>query len=353
MSITYVVSDNGKLTKSGDVLHMISDNCTTTIYPHRIDQLVILGRTEITSYALKLLMLHNVDTIFMSSSGRFNGKLVFQSGKNVLLRKRQYDLLNDKDFCLNFAKSVVASKLKSQMTFLQRSSRVHGSDMKTDINQIREYINAADRCQDMAALRGYEGIGARHYFNSFKHTIIPDWAVFNGRNMFPPKDNVNAVLSFLYTIIMFRVDAALESADLDPYCGYYHTLGYGRKSLAFDLMEEYRVVLGDTVTAALFNTGILSPDDFHNKDFSSTNDEYPLESKEDDGDVENKSSGVLLTKEGLKKVISKFEQKLDTEILHPNSGKRIKYRNIFFEQVRHFKHFLMGEDLSYKPFEAK
>ena len=351
MSVTYVVSDDGKLTKSGDTLQMASENGVTTIYPHRIDQLVLLGRTEITSHALKLLMLHNIDTVFISSSGRFNGKLVFQSGKNVLLRRRQFDLLNDTDFCLMLAKSIVLSKLRSQMVFLQRAARVRGYNMKKDIDRIKKCIDEVEYCRDIAVIRGYEGVGAKHYFNSFRYAIIPDWALFSGRNMFPPKDNVNAVMSFLYTMIMFRVDAALESADLDPYCGYYHTLGYGRKSLAFDLMEEYRVVLGDTIAVSLFNNDILSPEDFHTQNFAAADDEYPLDER--DNDVDNKVRGVLLTKEGLKKVIARLEQKLNTEILHPNSGRRIKYKNIFFEQVQHFKRCLTGEDAFYKPFEAK
>lgn len=355
MSIIYIVSNYGRLIKKGDVLLLKKENdILKTIFPFKTEQLIIIGKIEITSPAMNLLMRHNIDTIFLGSNGRYNGKLAFQTGKNVFLRQRQFQLLEDTKFCLKFSQSIVKGKLKNQLSFMQRIKRKDypQQEVVDAITRMKNTIKQVDFAESIEQLRGYEGIGARYYFSVFKGSIIQDWAKFNGRSMHPPKDNVNAVLSFLYTMILFRVDAALETIGLDSYVGYLHSLDYGKRSLAYDLMEEYRTPIADTLTTALFNLGVLNEDDFEEVLFSPENDEYPLEVLEDTPVVQEKK-GVLLTKIGLTKVITQLERKLDTSFYYQPLVKKITYKKLFFEQIKHFRRVMTGEEAEYKPLVLK
>lgn len=361
MSFIYIVSNNGKLHKNGETLQLEAhDGTLTTIFPYKTEQLIILGNVEITGSALNVLMRKGIDTVFLGKNGRFNGKLVFQQKKNVFLRQKQFERLKDEAFIREFVRSVIIGKLKNQLTFMQRISRrrdIEKSYHKT-MGQMKELLAKAENEQDPVVLRGLEGMGARYFFSVFRQNIIQDWAVFKAISRRPPEDNVNALLGFLYTLLFYRVDSAVETADLDTYVGYLHKLDYGRKSLSLDLMEEYRTPIADTLTCALFNLGVLAEEDFEEIEFSSDSDDYPLQG--DSSDIDEKENaiviqkkGVLLTKKGIKKVIAQFEKKLDTAIFYPLLDRQIPYRQVFIEQVRHFKRVLNGEEREYHPLMIK
>jgi CRISPR-associated protein Cas1 len=209
----------------------------------------------------------------------------------------------------------------------------------------------------MVTLLGHERTGARLFGAVFKPGIEPAWAIFKGRSMHPPQDNVNAVLSFLYTLILFRVDAALENAGLDPYAGFYHRIDYGKKSLAYDLMEEFRTPLADTLTSALFNMDILKPEDFRKVTFNIDDQNYPLSEGEDGSEEETSipttQMGVLLTSAGVKKVIAQFERKLNDGIYYAQTLSKVLYKKVFFKQAKHFRRVLGGEESEYKPLRIK
>lgn len=359
MSTVYIVSDFGKMQKKGETISVqYNDGNTTIIFPYKVEQIVVIGNIEITGSALKMLMRYKIDTVFMNKNGKFDGKLVFQEGKNVLLRQKQYKLLEDEEFKVRFCKSVIEGKLKNQYSFMQRIKRERniGGDFNKTLENMRNNIQNLDKSDNIEQIRGYEGLGSRYYFSIFKHNILPEWAEFKRRSMNPPEDNVNAVLSFLYTLINYRVEAAIESEGLDSYVGYLHTLDYGRKSLIFDLMEEYRTPIADTLTASLFNLGTLSKEDFREVTFGGEDEEYPLEAVDretrESAVVENKK-GVLLTKEGLKKVITQFEKKIDTTYYYQPQNRGVSYKQIIREQVKHFKRVILGEEKEYKPLVIK
>lgn len=361
MSTIYIVSDSGKLQKKQDTLqHYAHDGTITKVFPYKTEQLVILGNVELTGPALKLLMHHNVDTVFMGKNGRFNGKLAFQQGKNVFIRKKQYLLSDDFSFKMNIGKSLVIGKLKNQYSFMQRIKRKgrEGDSIEGAIKGIKRLIEKVPQAGSMNELRGYEGMGARYFFSVFKYNIIQDWAVFKGRSMHPPQDNVNAVLSFLYTMIFYRIDGLLQAEDIDSYVGYLHELTYGKRTLSYDLMEEYRTPIADTLCCALFNRGTLEEEDFREVKFSTEDDEFPLDVEGQEGSDQEvplyeEKKGVLLTKDGLKKVISQFEKKMDTDIYYQPLGTSVSYKRVMREQVRHFKRVIQGEEEFYKPLVIK
>ena len=358
MSIIYLISDYGRLIKRGEVLQLRKgDDLLKTIFPFKTEQMVVIGRVEITSAAIHLLMRHQIDTVFLHRNGRFNGKFAFATGKNIFLRQKQFKSLEDETFCLDMARAVVNGKLRNQLTFMQRTMRTKRVDDQaaTALRELKQSLRSLGTADNIASIRGYEGYGARNYFSVFRQALKPDWAVFNGRSLNPPQDNVNSVLSFLYTLIFYRVDAALESVGLDPYVGYLHQLNYGKPTLAFDLVEEFRVPLGDMLTVSLFNLGILSPGDFDDCDFSADGDfpVAPEDEKAMDSEPLPEKRGVLLTKGGLRKVITHFEKKLDTPFFYPPLETRITYKKLFFEQARHFRRILAGEEATYRPFQIK
>jgi len=359
MATVYIVSSHGKLQKKGETLQLYTqDDTIRIIFPYKTEQLVIIGNVEITSAALKLLMKYNLDTIFLGKNGKFNGKLAFQESKNVFLRKRQFELLDDMNFRLKFAKSIIKGKLKNQLTFMQRIKRRDrgAEDIKKTIALMKKNIEDVNYADSLDSIRGFEGIGAKYFFSVFKHNIIQDWAVFNGRSMHPPQDNVNAVLSFLYTMLFYRIDGYIEASGLDSYVGYLHELNYGKRTLSFDLMEEYRTPIADTLCCALFNLGILDKDDFEEVTFSTRSIDYPLQNDgqeivDEDQEISayEEKKGVLLTKDGLKKVISQFEKKLETKIYYEPMNQQLSYKRIMREQINQFKRVINREQVDYKP----
>lgn len=351
MSTIYLTATSGKLSKKGETLQLtLDENTTKTIFPFKTEQLVLIGNIDISTPALKFLMHREIDTVFMNKNGRFNGRLSFKSGKNVLLRQKQYKLLDNDPFKLEFAKSIVGGKLKNQLSFMQRVGRKKKEqhDFGRQFDLIKTTLDKYQDADNLKSLRGYEGTAARAFFKVYHYALLPEWAVFNGRSMNPPKDNVNAVLSFLYTMVLNRVDAALEMAGLDPYVGYFHRLDYGKRSLSFDLMEEYRTPIADMLTAALFNLAVLKEDDFREEVFSKESDDFPLEVG-DEHEAFAEKKGILLTRAGLKKVITQLEKKLETEIYYTYLDKRLSYKQLIMQQVKHFKRVVGGEEEGYKP----
>lgn len=359
MSTVYIASDYGKMFKKGETIqYFTQEGMRTTIFPYKTDQIVIIGNIEITSGALKYLMHCKIDVSFISKNGRFDGKLVFQEGKNVYLRQKQYRKIDDSVFTLKIVKSIVEGKLKNQLSFMQRIKRERNIEDKigSTIIKMKENIERVKSGTTVEQVRGYEGVGSKYYFSIFKYNILQDWAIFNGRSMNPPEDNVNAVMSFIYTMISYRVDAMIEAEGLDPYVGYLHSLEYGRKSLIFDLMEEYRTPIADTLTTSMINLGILNENDFEYHNFSSDDDDLPLSnsfSEDNKNQILDGKKGVLLTKPGLNKVITQLEKKLDSVYFYPELGKSVPFKTIIREQIKHFKRVINDEESGYKPLLIK
>jgi len=361
MGTVYIISDHGKLFKQNDALVFSSaEGDIRKLFLHRTDRLIIAGNVEITGSALRMLMHYKINVVFLSTNGHFNGKLQFEVGKNVFLRKRQYDSLNDESFSISVAKAVATGKLSNQITYMLRINRKEPLlNVNQTIAQAQHNLEKLQSAGNIASIRGYEGNGSKLYFSVFRLNISPGWAEFKGRSMNPPKDNVNSVLSFLYTLLMYRVDSFVEMEGLDPYVGYLHTLGFGKRSLTFDLMEEFRAPICDTLACSLFNLGILNLKDFNIIDFNKDNDDAPLQYDEsaitesDQVLTSDSIKGVLLTKDGLRKVAVRFEEKLDSELFYPPEATKMSYQRIIAAQIHRFRLLLSGEETDYKPFMVK
>ena len=364
MSEIYILSDYGKISKKDEtIIFSQPDGTSTILFPFKTEHLILMGRISISADALRLLTKYKIPTIFLSSNGKFNGKLSFGDKKNIFLRQKQFRILDNQSKSLEIARSIVKGKIKNEISFMQRIKRktsAESSNLENAIISIKNILSDTDNATDIDKLRGYEGLAARKYFEVFKYNIQPQWAEFNTRSKNPPKTNVNAVLSFLYTLLMYRVESAIETTGLDTCCGNLHVINYGKTALVFDLMEEFRSPICDSVCCSLFNLGTLKEDDFEKVNFSTESQDFPLEKLEEikqtedsERDVEDSTYGVLLTKEGIKKVIAAFEAKMNSVILYLPDDQKLSYAKIIYRQAQHYKRVINDEETEYRSYYFK
>jgi CRISPR-associated protein Cas1 len=269
---------------------------------------------------------------------------VYEDNKNTLLRHQQHVRYQDAQFQKTIAQDIVRGKLHNEYLFLQRIARKLPDDQKLEqelvnLERVRKKL---EEVADVDEIRGYEGQGARIYFRVFGLNLLPEWALFHTRSKNPPLDPVNSVLSFLYTMLANRIDTYIFLEGLDASIGNLHALSYGRKSLVFDLMEEFRTPIVDTLVCSLFNMGTLKPHDFHTEDVLDGTEEELV------GD-DVKQRAVLLTEEGMRKVLIQFEKKLSTEHTYPIQNKIISYDGILHGQVNQYKQVVTGQRDHYLP----
>lgn len=349
MGTTYIVSGVGKLGKESQHLVMkdVEGNCSK-ILPSKTDQLVLVGNVSISGDALWLLARKKIPTIFVSKNGMFNSRLEYGQGKNVFARQAQFRLCDDEKKSLEIASSIVKSKIKNQLSFMQKNLGNLREDGGTVlVNALHNYMDKVELTTGLEELRGIEGMAARIFYDFMRIHISPDWTIFKSRSKHPPKSNVNAVLSFLYTVLGSKIKCGIELQGLDPMVGTLHELAYGRDALVYDLVEEFRTPIADAVCCSLFNLGILLPEDFRLYNFE-TEEEFPGIQKVEEG--ETGKQGILLMETGMKKVLQRFEEKLATEIVYGKEQRHLTYEQIIYEQIAHYKQVLLGEVNEYKGF---
>lgn len=350
LSTVYITSHNGVLNDSGDVLYYRDYlGNLTKLLPDKVNEIVLLGRTTITSGAFMLLFRHNIGVVFLSRSGKYTGRLVYSDKKNTLLRHRQHMVSADEEASLRIAKDIVAGKLYNQYCFMKRIARKSDqcreatADAVFEINRIRKNLESAETLDE---IRGYEGDGSRLYFSVLGEDINCGWTTFKGRSKNPPLDEVNAVLSLLYTVLANRLSSYIHTAGLDPGIGTLHSVAYGRESLVFDLVEEFRTPIADTLTCSLFNMGVLKKEHFR-VDVCDDVDEN------DDSAAEGRGAAVLLNEEGFRKVLEQFERKISETHYHKFTDSVLTYDQILREQVLQYRKVIAGLAEHYIPVSVK
>lgn len=360
MTSVYIVSKTGKISKKSETLVFTrSDGTSTVLFPFKIGILFITGRISVSGEALAIFSKYKIPVVFMSGNGRFLSKLVYGDSKNVFLRQKQYAISENPEKSLEIARSVVAGKIRNQISFMQRIKRKNFSDVAgsrvaaENIETLKSILRKVSACSDAETLRGYEGLSAKKYYEILGFNLIPPWASFPKRSRNPPETNVNAVLGFLYTLLSYRVESAVESTGLDVMVGTLHTCDYGRNSLAYDLMEEFRIPIADTVCCSLFNLNILSQEDFRTAPFEDGEEEtFSSDPREEQNPCRRSSQkGIFLTENGIKKVIKAFEEKMESEVLYFDS--KLSFGEIIVRQVLLYKKVITGEEPEYKAFYFK
>lgn len=333
LNILYVTTPESYLSKDGlNVVVSVKQEEVFRIPIMNIEGIVTFGYMGASPGVMRLCNENNVSLTFMSPQGRFIARIQGATKGNVLLRKQQYALSDDKDRALHISKLMVAGKIQNTRNVLRRFIRDYGPDENVEVvaRQLMYLKEKALKAPSFDELRGEEGTAANFYFGVFSHLIIAQKTdfPFMGRNRRPPRDAVNAMLSFVYSLIANECSAALESVGLDPYVGLMHTLRPGRVSLALDIMEELRGYLGDRLVLSLINRKQVSKKDF----------------------IWQGEDNILITDDGRKKIISAWQQRKKEEITHPYLLEKIPIGLIPYAQAQLLARCIRGDINDYPPF---
>jgi CRISPR-associated protein Cas1 len=295
-----------------------------------MSQLNLYGNVQLSAQALRELAGREIPILHLSYGGWLGAVTTPPPHKNIELRQRQFQAAADRATSLQLAREIVAGKIRNQRTLLRRNAR---ELPEGTLHRLAEARRRAERAPAIEQLLGIEGTAAREYFSNFarmfkaaENESAPAFA-FESRNRRPPRDPVNALLSFLYSMLAKEMTVTLIGIGFDPYLGFYHQPRYGRPALALDLMEEFRPLVADSVALALINNGELRRSDFIVR-----------------------AGGVALTDAGRKRVIDAYERRLEALVTHPRFGYAISYRRVFEVQARLLGRFLAGEIPRYPAF---
>ncbi|MDD5205538.1 MAG: CRISPR-associated endonuclease Cas1 [Desulfobacterales bacterium] len=344
MESVYIMEPGSYLRREAGTLVVVKEGVVIDQIPMAdLKKLVLVGRVSLTGGLLDFLIQNRVETVFMTPTGRFRARLGLDEHKHVALRKSQYLQLSDRAFALATARLIVAGKIGNMASFLVLRARQYKNEsLGVCVVKLKGLKAHVTQAGDLDVLRGIEGAASRIYFDAFRFLVRNPSFNFDGRNRRPPLDPINALLSFVYTLLTNEVLSCLKSAGLDPYLGSLHDVAYGRPSLACDLVEEYRCFLGDRLVLGLVNRKALDPVDFVYRHPS------PAEFI-DEKEMDNKRPVEMKPMVG-RTFIAAYEAMMKRIILYPPTGKKLTYRGLMLQQVRAFGDYLMDPQKGYSPF---
>ena len=336
LNTLFVTTQGAYLAKEGEtVVVKVQNEVRLRLPVHTIGGIVCFGNVLCSPFLLGFCAERDVTISFLTEHGRFLARVMGPVSGNVLLRRQQYRKADDPKATAEITGSLLAGKLANCRTVLQRALRDH--EEKVNVQAVKEasarmtrYLERLNNETNLDALRGIEGDAARMYFSVFNELITAQKEdfVFEERNRRPPLDNVNCLLSFVYTLTMHDVRSALESVGLDPAVGFLHRDRPGRPGLALDLMEEFRPFLADRLVLSLINLKKVRKSGFKKSD----------------------SGAVLMSDETRKEVLIAYQNRKQEEIMHPFLGEKVHVGMLFFIQALLFSRSLRGELDAYPPF---
>lgn len=335
LNTLFVTTQGAYLSKKGEtVLVRVEDETKLRLPIHTLEGIVCFGQVSCSPFLMGFCCERGVGLSFCTERGRFLARATGGVSGNVLLRKAQYRTSEDSSSSAEIARNIIISKIANCRQVVQRGARedhIFENDALVNSTQILNRILGELKAPlDLEGLRGKEGEAARCYFSSFGTLITAerDSFPFNGRNRRPPLDRVNALLSFIYTLLCHDVVSALESVGLDPQVGFLHRDRPGRPSLALDIMEELRPVLADRLVLTLINRRQVNAAGFRITE----------------------SGGVVMDDETRKTVIVSYQKRKQDEITHPFIEEKIPLGLIPYTQALLLARHLRGDIAGYPPF---
>lgn len=329
----YVQAQGSSVRLDGErlLVHCKGEPTVTARIPNT-SHVALYGNVHLTTPALRGLLTRSVPVLFMTYGGWYQGRTVGADSKNVELRVAQYSRTQDPSTCLHLARGFVVSKILNCRTLLRRN---HQNPNAVTLSELKQLARKASNAESIESLLGIEGTAARSYFKDFSGMLKGDARGcgefdFGGRNRRPPRDPINALLSFCYSLLTKELLIATTAAGLDSMLGFYHQPHFGRPALALDLMEEFRPVIADSVVINALNNGVIQANDF----------------------VRSADSAAL-TAPGRKRLIQAFERRMDQLVTHPVFDYRISYRRVLEVQARLLTRFLLGELTTYPEFRIR
>ncbi|MCC5790023.1 MAG: type I-C CRISPR-associated endonuclease Cas1 [Opitutales bacterium] len=343
LNTLFVTLEDAYLRKDGAAVEVRHEGQTKLRVPlHNLDGIVVFGWDSVASASLLAGCAEaDVAITFLSPHGKFLATSRGYTPGNIILRRDQYRLADKENACVEIATNMIAAKLSNCRQVLLRTARDDGdknpnrsAPLLSSSDAIASRIPNLSRATNLDSIRGIEGDGATFYFSAFPHLITPqqqDKFPMKGRSRRPPLDPVNALLSFLYVLLMHDCRSALESCGLDPQCGFLHRDRAGRPSLALDLMEEFRPTLADRAALALINRQQITPKDFEKLETGAYN----------------------LKEDSRKKVLVHWQERKQKEIFHPSLEERITAGLLPHIQARLLARCVRGDLDNYPAYLTK
>lgn len=339
LNTLYVQSQGSYLRLDHETLRLEVERKVVGQVPlQHIGGMVVFGNVMVSPFLMHRFAGDGRSLVWMSQAGRFKCRLSGPVTGNVLLRKAQYEAQGDMQSTFDISRSIVAGKIRNTRTVVLRAAREADDPpdraaLDEAANFLAASLRAAARARTLEEVRGVEGRAGRVYFDVFGRMVRADREAFsfNGRNRRPPRDRVNALLSFVYALVRGDCVSACEGVGLDPQFGFLHALRSGRPSLALDLMEELRPVLADRLVLSLINRQQLTARDF---------DPRP-------------GGSVSLTESGRKTVLSAYQTRKQKEVRHPVVGQSVPLGLVPHLQARLLARHLRGDSEAYLPFTPK
>lgn len=302
---------------------------------HTLSSIVATDLVTLSPSLMNLCTTTGVSISFLNMHGRFLARVEGPISGNVLLRREQYRRVDIPEQRVAVARAVIMAKIANGRAVLQRTARDHSEKvdreaLETAASALGRLISRVESETNIDTLRGREGEAAAVYFGSFDHLIVSrkqDFS-FQGRSRRPPLDNVNALLSFIYALMVHDIRSALECVGLDPQVGFLHTERPGRASLALDLMEEFRPVIADRLALTLINLGQVRGKGFR----------------------KSESGAVEMNDETRKTLLTAYQKRKQDEVLHPYLGEKIPIGMLYYAQALLLARHLRGDIDGYPPF---
>ena len=331
----YVIGHGNTVRKKGDCLEIWSrdgkeanEGKAREARLREVSQVNLYGAVDISTPAVVDLMQRGIPVLHFTHGGWFQGISIGHTHKNVELRMKQFTWAMDRKKSLSIARCLVSGKIKNCRTQVRRNEPQPPAQVLETLDKLSK---DAKNASNIERLLGIEGAAAEVYFARLDHLLKgSEGFSFQNRNRRPPKDPVNAVLSYLYAILSKDLFVTLLAVGFDPYLGFYHQPRYGRPALALDMMEEFRPIIADSTAIMLFNNGELTQ-----KDFIKT------------------GIGISLKHQAKRKVVGGYERRMQTEISHPIFGYRVSYRRVLEVQARLLSRVLSGEIKEYPAFVTR
>lgn len=355
-AVVYLQENGSSVGKRGQHLVVRKDGAELQRIPlAAVRQVVVFGHVQVSTQALECLVANEIPVVYLTAYGRFIAAVEPAPKKNVMLRADQYRVFSDPARSFALARSVVRAKIGNQRTLLMRSLRARNGEAdaassedepiatsgatyrasdEPAVRGMAELLARLDAVADPAVLLGTEGQAAHLYFSQFGRLLkspAPGRAFdFTVRNRRPPRDPVNALLSFAYALLAKDCFSAVLTVGFDPYQGFFHAGRHGRPSLALDLMEEFRAVIADSVVLTLVNNGMLGP-----RDFLTWNE------------------ACQLTDSGRAQFFRTYEQRMATVVKHPVFGYAMSYSRMLEVQARMLAAYVRGDIPQYQGFTVR
>lgn len=336
LNTLYVTSENGYLSLDGENV-VVSDNGQEIgrLPLHNLEGIVSFGYRGTSPALMGACAEKNISLCYLSPQGKFLARVSGKVKGNVILRERQYKCFMDDGESLDVAKNCIIGKVHNARWVLERATRDHAlqvdvEKLKVSSEKLKKSIEQIQGCQNKETLRGFEGEAAQIYFSVFDELILQqkkDFS-FHERNRRPSLDNVNALLSFSYTLLTNMITSALETVGLDPYVGVLHTERPGRVSLSLDLIEELRPVLADRFVLSLINKKMITKKGFKQKE----------------------NGAILMDDETRKNVLVEWQNKKKETLTHPFLKEKVEWGMVPYVQAMLLARYLRGDLDSYPPF---